>query len=925
MSRDTEANMKLAPSVQRSRTLLAGFLLAVHFLVSRPVTQAQTDTESAASARKSASPDESTSLTLEELKAVGARRSSYRIRTLRTIDTKTPKPQLEVFQNEVQPVLKASCVQCHGPDAQEGNIRIDRLDPNLLHGDDVNWWIEVLAVLSNGEMPPADTDPLADKDRARIVEWLSSELQVASTVRRLQEGHSSFRRMTRYEYSYALQDMLGLPFDFAKDLPPEANSEDGFQNSSETLHMSSIQFATYRQASRDALLRATVRGKQPSPLYWGVTMKAASAVEWPKQDEELKKLREKFKDDPERLQKELKRQRERYSGRHGRAYYRNLSTGRTAQASWRYPGARYAWKPAPDKSEMPATFDHVAIIPPRQKLIVELGDQIPEKGTLRVRVRASRASMEESHIPSLQLEFGWQASNDSQASVRISQRDLKISAPPDQPEIYQWDIPLSEIYPRNSVKGISKMGDLPSPSELIKLVNSSDSRSDIQVSYLDVIAPFYEQWPPSSHRRLFPEFETGADEVAYAKDILQRFMSRAWRRDIADEELEQKLSLFQKIRPACRDHEEAILEVLATVLSSPKFLYLSRSESNAETDESPAKLSQFELATRLAIFLWSSIPDDELLRLAKEGHLTDHKVLTSQVQRMLADGRSRRMSKHFVRQWLGMQLLDYLQPDRKVYPHFDSSLKEAMQEEPIAFFHEVLLKNHSVLDFLHTDYTMANERLARHYGVTNVFGNEFRRVSFGPEHHRGGLLTQAGLLAMNSDGKDSHPLKRGIWMLENLLNDPPPPPPPAVPEIDLADPEIAKLTLKQRIENHRDQAACRSCHAKIDPWGIAFENYDASGVYREQFKGKPVDSTSLLFNKQKLDGMTGLKRFLLENRQDQFARAIVHKMATYALGRPLTFGDRSSIDQIVAELRRQGDGLATMITLLVTNNLFQSR
>jgi len=157
------------------------------------------------------------------------------------------------------------------------------------------------------------------------------------------------------------------------------------------------------------------------------------------------------------------------------------------------------------------------------------------------------------------------------------------------------------------------------------------------------------------------------------------------------------------------------------------------------------------------------------------------------------------------------------------------------------------------------------------------------------------------------------------------LNDPPPPPPPAVPEIDLADPEIAKLTLKQRIENHRNHAACMSCHAKIDPWGIAFENFDAVGNWRMEIQGKPVDASSLLFNKQKLDGMDGLKRFLLENRQDQFVRAMVHKLTTYALGRPLTFGDRSSVDQITADLRKQGDGLATMVTLIVTSELFQSK
>jgi hypothetical protein len=272
-----------------------------------------------------------------------------------------------------------------------------------------------------------------------------------------------------------------------------------------------------------------------------------------------------------------------------------------------------------------------------------------------------------------------------------------------------------------------------------------------------------------------------------------------------------------------------------------------------------------------------------------------------------------------------MQLLDFLKVDRKTYGQFDPSLKEAMQEEPVAFFHEVLQHNHSVLDFIHADYTMANERLARHYGLNDVLGNHFRRVKLEPKHQRGGLLTQAGLLAMNSDGKDSHPLKRGIWMLENLLNDPPPPPPPAVPEIDLADPKIAKLTLKERIDDHRNHAACMSCHAKIDPWGIAFENYDAVGLWRSEVQGKPVDASSLLFNKQKLDGMDGLKRYLLSNRQDQFARAMVHKLATYALGRPLTFGDRSSIDRITADLRKQGDGLATIVTLIVTSELFQSK
>ena len=178
---------------------------------------------------------------------------------------------------------------------------------------------------------------------------------------------------------------------------------------------------------------------------------------------------------------------------------------------------------------------------------------------------------------------------------------------------------------------------------------------------------------------------------------------------------------------------------------------------------------------------------------------------------------------------------------------------------------------------------------------------------------------------MNSDGKDSHPLKRGVWMLERILHDPPPPPPPNVPEVDLTDPEILKMTLKERIADHRNKPACMSCHSRIDPWGIAFENYDALGAYRTRIKNKPVDATSELFNKQTLAGMDGLKRYLLTDRQDQFARAMVHKMTAYALGRPLSFGDRADIDSLTAQFRKQGDRLGDLIHLIISSNIFNSK
>jgi mono/diheme cytochrome c family protein len=875
--------------------------------------------------------DSSATLTLEQLKAEGAAKSRYRLHAevpSAVKETQT-KDTVAEFEQLIKPVLKEACVQCHGPDHVEGNIRIDTLNPDLVNGPDSHWWLEVQAVLSNGEMPPPDAKGLKDTDRAKVVEWLADEIQRASKIRRETGGHSSFRRLTRYEYNYALQDLLGVKWNFAKDLPPESHSDDGFQNSSELLHMSVGQLESYRQIALTALRRVTVRGERPPVIHWGVSMKEAADREWPKQQEQLAKAKEQFKDDPVKLQQEIDRLTASFKQPHDRPYYRELSSGDTARAAWDYGGAKYAFGPESSEPKFPETFDHVAVIPSgrNQELTVELGDTIPDEGIMRVRVRASKEATEENRVPSLQLEFGFQASNEGRAEIRVSTADTPITATADAPAIYEWDVPLGEIYPRNAFRRESKMGDLPSPSEYIRFINSSvpqGGHGAIQIDYVQVLAPFYEEWPPRTHQQIFFDSENRADESIYAKEVLTQFMTRAWRRDLSDEEIQQKLKLFHSIRGQCDSFEEAMLEVLAAVLSSPKFLYVvhenQEAGKDAESSAATTRLSSEELASRLSLFLWCSVPDDTLRKQASSGELADAAVLRQEVDRMLQDPRAGRFADQFVHQWLDMQLLDFL-----TLKNAEPELKESMQQEPVAFFHEMLRHNESVLNFIHADYMMADERLAMHCGLPDVRGNNFRRVALNGTQHRGGLLTQSGLMAMNSNGSDSHPLKRGVWLLKSVLNDPPPPPPAAVPIIDLADPEIAKMTLKQRIENHRNQAACFSCHAKIDPWGIAFENYDALGRWRDQVNGVPVDASSLLFNQQELKGADGLKRFLLQNRQDQFVRAVVHKLATFALGRPLTFSDHADIDIITALVRQQGDGLATMINGIVASELFQTK
>ncbi|MCA8948656.1 MAG: DUF1592 domain-containing protein [Planctomycetes bacterium] len=860
-----------------------------------------------------------------QLKAEGAARSVYRSTDSPRGAEPRANPDLTTFRGAIEPVLAAVCYRCHGPDKQKSDLRVDVLDPDLLHGADVDAWLDVLAVLNNGEMPPPDAEgvELEDADRRRIVDWLVVESQLASTLRRGAAAHASVRRLARYEYSFALQDLLALPFDFGDELPPDPVPRDGFENSSAVLQLGGVQFRACLDVAHDALALATFPAERPSPWYWSVSMATAADREWRRQDGELEQARKKHAGDPDRLAAALRDLGERHARRPNGVHFADPSTGRVARQTWGYEGAKYAFAPSSEAVEPPpyaAASSTVAVIPPRRHMIVELGDRIPERGTLRVRVRAARASAEGDAPPSLRLLFGWQASNNSSVTFPVTDGDLVVEASVEAPQVYQWDVPISTIHPRNSARSSQKLGGYPSPSEFLAIQNASWSGGDVRVDHVEVIAPVFASWPPASHRSVFPAAAMAmTDERERSRAVLAAFVPRAWRRPVGDEEIARKLRLFERVRAGCDDFEQAMLEVLATVLAAPDFLLVG------PLSDGSARLTLPELATRLSLFLWCSAPDDELRALAADGRLAEPAVLDAEVSRLLADPRARRFGQQFVRQWLDLRLLDFLHVDRKRYPQFDGELLVAMRREPVALFDEVLRADLSVLEFVQADFAMVNERLARHYGLRGVVGNGFRRVALDPASPRGGLLTQAGLLAMNSDGIDSHPLKRGVWLLERLLDDPPPPPPAAVPKIDLADPEIAKMTLKQRLEHHRDQPACMSCHARIDPWGIALEHFDAVGSWRDAIEGRPVDASAQLFNAQRLDGADGLQRYLLDQRQDQFVRALVTKLATFALGRPMTFADRAEIDRITGEVRRRGDGLATMVRQIAASELFRSR
>ncbi|MBL8827214.1 MAG: DUF1592 domain-containing protein [Planctomycetaceae bacterium] len=841
-------------------------------------------------------------LSFDEARQVGRTKSRFLKETpAKAATTSTaPTANLDHFKQTIATVLAQKCVACHGPDSTMANLRVDQLNPDLLTGPDVDRWRGIYKVLSNGEMPPEDEPKyrLADAERSNIVDWLSTEMGKASSMRRSRAEHTSFRRLTKYEYNYALQDLLGLSYPIAHSLPPETASEDGFKNSSDLLQMSAMQFETYRELALKALERVTVRGERPQPVTYLISMAdefAKPPVEKPKGNKPADEKRPVDRNRPHLL-------------------------NRTTDEAIAYAGGNAAPQPGEFAGHNPAVSPVVAVLPKSSELKLNLDRFLPDEGMMRVRIRAGRTSLDPKEFASLRLIFSAHTSNNANFSQVVSQRDLPVTASADKPEFIEFDIPLSEIQ-RNPFRKLETT--FPRRDEFLHIRNESNARGGkdplrVVIDYIEVSAPHYDQWPPASHREIFFASKNQGDEQAYGREVLTRFLERAWRRPITTADVAPFQSLFAKYRPDFATFEEAMLEVLATALATPEFLYLTQRSSGNDARD-PETISAAELASRLSFFLWSSVPDQELLQLVRSGKLREPAVLKAQVDRMLTDPRAERFAQHFVEQWLGLDGLDAVTHVKDVV------LFESMRQEPIAFFQEMLRSNSSIFDFLHSDYVVVNERLANQYGVSEVFGPQFRKVAVPVQRQRGGVLTSAAMLTMNSDGTDSHPLKRGVWLLERILQDPPPPPPAAVPQVDLTDPRIAQMTLKERIADHRNKPACYSCHSRIDPWGIAFESYDAQGMFRQKIKDKPVDATAVLFNKQELAGVDGLKRYLLTDRQDQFAAAIVHKMTAYALGRPLNFGDHGDLDQLTVQLRKQGDGLADLVHLIVNSNLFQSK
>jgi len=406
-------------------------------------------------------------------------------------------------------------------------------------------------------------------------------------------------------------------------------------------------------------------------------------------------------------------------------------------------------------------------------------------------------------------------------------------------------------------------------------------------------------------------------------DILRGFTDRAFRRPAIHDELSRLFAMVISAEKDGESSESAIRLALEAVLASPHFLFIGI-EPGQEPGSQVRVLPEqdFALAAHLSYFLWSTMPDDELFRLASQGALRRPDILELQVKRMLRDGRARALSKEFAGQWLQTRKLSTFTPDQNLFPEFDPALKQAMLEETELFFASIQEEDRSVLDFLEADYTFLNERLARHYGIKGVEGEQFRRVSLRGTS-RGGVITMASVLTATSNPTRTSPVKRGRWILENILGVPPSPPPAGVEALNASGQFAGTRTLRQQMEQHRSNPACASCHRRMDPLGFALENFDALGSWRDRDSGQNVDPAGRLPGGRAFRGPEGL-RSALSSRRDAFTRCLAEKMLTYALGRGVDRADGPALTQIVRRLARNEFRFSALVLGIVESEPFQN-
>ena len=783
-------------------------------------------------------------------------------------------------------LIERYCVTCHNARLRTAGLVLSDMDLDQVAGD-AEQWEKVVRKLRAEAMPPAGRPRPANAEYAALASWLESALDRAAAERPPAPRPFTVHRLNRIEYGNAVRDLLGVEVDTELLLPPDDDDE-GFDNIADVLSVSPTLMERYLFAAR-----------RISRLAVGDPQFAAAS--------EIHRVPEALVQD-ERIDEDLP-----FGSRGGAAIRHYFPLDGEYSIRIRLQRSFY------DVVRGLGTVPH--------QLDVRVDGALVERFTVGGEHAGPKPPA--SHSGNTRGDQAWETYSHhaddnlvARAPVKAGLRVVGVSF------VKRPAVPEGVLQP---------------PRMLATFGASTDELMDGNpaVRSVEIDGPFGGAAPRETpaRERIFicqPAAGNGADaEARCAERILSRLARRAYRRPVAAQDVETLRSFYAAGR-AAGGFEGGIQAALERMLVDPEFLFRIEREPGGGAG-SRGRVSDIELASRLSFFLWSSIPDDELLDLAAENRLGDAETLERQVRRMLADPRSAALVSNFAAQWLQLRQLRNASPDATVFPEFDENLRRAMQRETTLFLESQLREDRNVVDLLRADYTFVNERLARHYGIPDIRGNHFRRVPVA-DGNRPGLLGQGSILTLTSYPNRTSPVLRGKWVLENILSSPPPPPPPDVPALEERDADGNPRSVREQLREHRRNPACAGCHNAMDPIGFALENYDAIGRWRTidmtgvleeppagaAAPGSRIDPSGSLPGGAAFAGPAGLRSLLLE-RQDEFVATVAERLLMYALGRPVAYYDMPAVRQVLREAAGDGNRWSSIIVGIVRSTPFQMR
>jgi hypothetical protein len=774
------------------------------------------------------------------------------------------------FAQEGLPFLKQYCFSCHAGDAPAAELALNAFSDDLSLIENRDVWDRVLDMVTTGYMPPAESEhqPTMEASDAFIAH-IEAIFEHADRTAKPDPGRITVRRLNKVEYKNTVRDLLGVDFDPTENFPADDVGH-GFDNIGDVLTMSPLLMERYLAAA-EAIATRVILVNPPPPS---------------KRYQRGSRLNPRHDDVPDQR-------------------FRLLD-----------PTATEKWKSGPFTTG--ATFfrmfpDEEIIY--KATLYAETDSETPVEVALFIQGEALEKVSPPEELARL---VGVDPAADNRIKIlktfEITSHDPKKNQ---TVEFLVTGIPNIE---QVGIAMVQPTEGEPSAKLQIRTLWAEgplDTRPDTQ---LEILA-------------CTPDIP----QVEQTREVLTRLLRRGYRRPPTADEVAQLVQFVGAIQADGAKWEAGIQQAIKVILCSPKFLFRLELDDRPQNPD-PYPIDEFQLASRLSYFLWSSMPDDELFELAAKNQLTDN--LEAQVKRMLADPKATELARDFGSQWLQIQRIATVTPDSERFPTFGRRLRAAMLKETELFVESIFREDQSVLDLLDADYTFLNQELANHYGIADTKGNwmyqektvsggeaikgrEFKRVAL-QGASRGGILTHASVLTVTSNPTRTSPVKRGRWVLEQVLGSPPPPPPPDVPELEEDHDATIGTTLRERLEQHREDPACANCHAKMDPIGFALENYNAIGAFRTKEGELKIDTTAELPDGTAFDGIADLKQ-ILKDRKQQFVRCLTEKMLTYALGRGLEYYDRPTVDRIVAELEAEGYRSSVLITEIVKSDPFRLR